>query len=77
MAAARAIRATFAPGAVTPPGLTAGRIIDAVLGRAALSAEEADVVDAVGNRNGGLDLGDVVAWRRTIEAASAGRESAR
>jgi hypothetical protein len=77
MAAARAIRATFAPGAVTPPGLTAGRIVDAVLGRAALSAEEADVVDAVGNRNGGLDLGDVVAWRRTIEAASAAREPAR
>lgn len=76
MAAARSIRASFAPGAVTPPGLTAGRIIDAVLGRAALSADEAEVVDAVGNRNGGVDLGDVVAWRRTIERATPAREPA-
>lgn len=49
---------------VSEPVLDSAAVIQAMLGGAALHADLARYLDLAGNRNGKLDVGDVLAWRR-------------
>ena len=57
---------------VTKPTLAANAVLDALLaGGTALSADERNYLDLLGNRNGRVDLGDVRAWLVDTKALQA------
>jgi M6 family metalloprotease-like protein len=57
---------------VTKPALAANAVLDALLaGGTALTADERNFLDLLGNRNGRVDLGDVRAWLVDTKALQA------
>ena len=70
MDSSRSVRADFAAAATAAASarvLSTDRIAHHLLGALRLADAEARLVDRVGNRNGRIDLGDVVAWRLRMQ----------
>jgi hypothetical protein len=53
-----------------PGSLTAARATDALFGRTTLTSAESTYLDAIGNRNGRFDLGDLLALLKRPELES-------